>query len=114
MTQDVTTQPDAKSVTEYVEKTMQESVDNYANWLSPKDVTTQPASPWQVIETAPKDGTRIWLFWPEAHPDDRQTVGWWENTGYNEPGFIDHCDREFNGQPSRWMPLPPPPEASHD
>lgn len=42
------------------------------------------SSRWQPIETAPKDGTRILLFWPSwtyevQHYGDRPeiSIGWW-------------------------------------
>lgn len=73
------------------------------------------ADNWQPIETAPKDGARLWLFWPLAHVDDQQAIGWWIDTptgGY----WTDALDCRFE-PPSHWQPLPPPPAskgASHD
>jgi hypothetical protein len=64
---------------------------------------------WQPIETAPKDGTPIWLFYPEAHEQDRQAVGWWVND-FREPRWMDHADAHDFIQPSHWMPLPEPPK----
>lgn len=64
---------------------------------------------WQPIETAPKDGTRLWLFYPDARADDQQVVGWFVDDLRNGPRWIDHADcREFD-EPTHWMPLPDPP-----
>lgn len=64
-------------------------------------------SDWRTIDSAPKDGTRLWLFWPDACEDDRQTVGWWR-TGVHGDYWMDHADSEREN-PTHWMPLPEPP-----
>ena len=64
---------------------------------------------WQPIETGPRDGTRVWLFYPDAHKDDRQVVGWFDRDQVDGDRWMDHADcREFI-EPSHWRPLPPPP-----
>lgn len=61
---------------------------------------TLPASPWQPISTAPRDGTRILVFENGVVAD----VAWEGGPG----GWISHRDRgwavEYN--PTHWMPLP--------
>lgn len=58
---------------------------------------------WRPIETAPKDGTEIlvWLSWGDYEitlwENDRWT---WEDRLSSQP------------EPTHWMPLPPPPDAS--
>jgi len=88
---------------------------------------------WQPIETAPKDGRKIFIYrhgWEEApiaiwgeHPDnpvvshDHKEVymsGWisdsWAMHGLEE-GFIGWDeDIEDRNMPTHWMPLPEPPE----
>lgn len=69
-------------------------------------------SKWQKIETAPKDGTWVWVFWPtatwpESSPRDIYCVAQWA-----DDRWVDADDfREFT-LPTHWMPLPPPPEES--
>jgi hypothetical protein len=63
-------------------------------------------SEWQPIETAPKDGTPVFIAWAGtnfhpmvAHAED----GVW---GYLMPDLaFYHASRP----PTHWMPLPPPP-----
>ena len=66
--------------------------------------------PWQPIETAPKDGTMVWLGKPYTI-----RTGFWSN---NVSGWIDYARSEnFGGpqglvfEPTHWMRLPAPPEA---
>lgn len=62
---------------------------------------------WQPIESAPKDGTRILLYytpryWPGGH---RWVIGSWDHDGHGwymaGQGVIDDV--------AAWMPLPSPP-----
>jgi hypothetical protein len=93
--------------------------------MSPIDIlgkSVLPAEPgkevrqeWQPIETAPKDGTRIdvwvptWLRTGNRMPNAKWRDGrwsfWWEPT--QEWLSI---EEEYEGGPSHWMPLPPPPK----
>lgn len=68
----------------------------------------EDALKWEPIETAPKDGTRLWLYWPEKHPDDRQDVGWWEKR-YTIQRWVDHADTDAD-PPTHWMWLPEEPK----
>lgn len=68
---------------------------------------------WQPIETAPKDGTHIWLF----SNGDHQCAGYWLITSgedYHWEGWIfaDEllADVKPDGlDPTHWMPLPAAP-----
>ncbi len=60
---------------------------------------------WQPIETAPRDGTRIYAWtsaWPIARP-----ISWFE--GYRERGWwvFDSCTEAVGV--THWQPLPAPP-----
>ena len=61
---------------------------------------------WQSIETAPKDGTSFWGYWPGGKHDCSMYAfkwhkeGWWE-TNEDYPTTA----------PTHWMPLPDPPAA---
>jgi hypothetical protein len=66
-----------------------------------------PETTWQPIETAPKEGCfLVWLSEPE--------LGSYVHTMRAGRGatigtrFAHDC----SGQPTHWMPLPPPPEAA--
>jgi hypothetical protein len=75
-------------------------------------------SDWQPIETAPKDGTPVWLWWPS--PDSEAITGWWSEGWYegdrlvrSDAGWVgneasSHRLDEWS-QPTHWMPLPAPP-----
>ncbi|WP_367079153.1 DUF551 domain-containing protein [Luteitalea sp.] len=67
---------------------------------------------WQPIETAPKDGTPVLVYFPE--------IGVWEvrwSTDVFDDGFWCVSDNKFEDRPLRgwienpthWMPLPAPP-----
>lgn len=88
-------------------------------------------SEWQPIETAPRDGTAILLFYPEgrwidpgeANDSDGQVqpdmivarfdVEWGKRSGMDancwEGYYNAFCGR---GEPTHWMPLPDPPDAA--
>lgn len=76
--------------------------------VSSSSQPTPPASAWQQIETAPRDGTRVLVF---GYDDPRWQLG---------PIVARTLDR-FDGwyslpgkhhvKPTHWMPLPPSPEV---
>lgn len=70
-----------------------------------------PVSDWRPIETAPKDGTRLWLYFPHKQEDDRQCIGWWQEDGANGSYWMDHADSNIT-DPSHWMPRPAPPTGA--
>lgn len=77
---------------------------------------------WQPIETAPKDGTAIWLWY-----DGAACIGYGEPASILEPetvwilktGFRRHEGRvddvygcyAHHVHPTHWMPLPDPPKG---
>ena len=88
-------------------------------------------SGWQPIETAPKDGTRIWVYGNGVHDvaswsdgkdhepdelgiaDDGWDAGWVSYHGWFFPGasFGPEEHQRDGTQPTHWMPLPPTPEG---
>lgn len=73
---------------------------------------------WQPIETAPKDGTDILVWYSGAvrvtrwyvhymngHPDLRRAPEWDQDVMYG-PSYYGPME------PTHWMPLPQPPEQS--
>lgn len=67
-------------------------------------------SDWQSIETAPKDGTFIWLA-TTAGPTMR--VGFWSAVGqWNDLAASEGTGpRGLRFTPTHWQPLPKPPQA---
>ena len=66
------------------------------------------AARWQPIETAPRDGTTIWCYWPGIY--GRQGVGWFvwdEFEEWTTPTVHYGC-------PTHWMPLPAAPANPED
>lgn len=73
---------------------------------------------WLPIESAPKDETPVWLWWPD--PDGHAVVGWWSD-GWYEGDVLVRPDAGWVGNeassrrldewdsPTHWMPLPAPP-----
>jgi len=75
---------------------------------------------WQPIETAPRDGSRMLLFFPPPNEYFKTTVevGRWNDDQYAKrprPYFTGDMERTFgvsryrDYQPTHWMPLPAPP-----
>ena len=60
-------------------------------------------SEWQPIETAPKDGTEVRLFWGGIHDG---TVGHYDCGGW---GFTDSSGHfaDFTNTPLGWIPVQP-------
>lgn len=74
---------------------------------------------WQPIETAPRDGSRIWVFVREYDPQE-YVVSWattvdlpkdhedyWEGWVFADEILVNHCSEDID--PSHWMPLPAAP-----
>lgn len=77
-------------------------------------------SEWQPIETAPKDGGPVLLWFPWGKTVDSDTgfngirfIGLWSSDGDGGPVcWRDPEDFEALGDnATHWMPLPAPPEA---
>lgn len=83
---------------------------------------------WQPIETAPKDGTHIFLCIPDWDyeqtpkvPTQVVTEGWWDPEMYPNgewrvvtlPSHGCDCCSFSNQEPTHWMPLPPKPEKQN-
>ena len=76
-----------------------------------------PTCEWRLIETAPKDGTRIVAIGKtkNGHSHLRATITRWHEMAeapvygvgweYAAPGYCDLFE------PTHWMPLPAPPET---
>lgn len=76
-------------------------------------------SEWQPIETAPKDGTRVLVFSPDAR-EPQIFVAWLGSfilpgtKGEEDEGWIDAwSDDLVDAWPTHWQPLPAPPEQPH-
>lgn len=75
---------------------------------------------WQLIETAPKDGTRILLYAPDGllvDDEAKMHIGLWEAPDYNRgndwvlgPNGDEHSFGNALYDVTYWMPLPEPPE----
>ena len=77
---------------------------------------------WQPIETAPKDGTEIFVYakWKYKNCDAkyswrvanyRSDISGWENGCHFWTITSTHF-HETAIEPTHWMPLPPPPEEA--
>jgi hypothetical protein len=75
---------------------------------------------WLPIETAPKDGTRVLLYWPMFYQGPYEEFGCWNTERYKiKPRPYWSGDQEpvygvrmyRNTQPTHWMPRPPPPNT---
>jgi hypothetical protein len=73
---------------------------------------------WKPIETAPKDGTSIdlWVVDAKISHEKRVTGCHWdaEERGFCSCEYYDGKTRRFRvelyyGEPTHWMPIPPPP-----
>ena len=79
---------------------------------------------WQPIETAPKDGTWV-LCYGLAHDEDasepriftavwtnwrngKKLKNWWWQFAWFDGGYYGECE------PTHWMPIPAPPQVSHE
>jgi hypothetical protein len=66
-----------------------------------------PFPEWQPIATAPKDGTRVLLWWAKD-ARSRIRILRWDSDLYNPEGRWTDGEYDYD-MPSHWMPLPDPP-----
>ena len=69
-------------------------------------------SGWQPIETAPKDGTAILVYFPKDFFDrkrNHQTVVYWAIKDPWVTGWEVYGGSFLSIEPTHWMPLPDPP-----
>lgn len=81
-------------------------------------------SDWQPIETAPRDGTTVLLWWRREELDVAYwACGVWREFGDGSRGWMGESfhasapetwTRLLGERPTHWMPLPTPPEAWHE
>ena len=64
---------------------------------------------WQPIETAPKDGAWVFLYWRSMSLTLYPLVAFWEGEDWQTVGDFGLVGGDT---PSHWMPLPAPPEQS--
>ncbi len=71
---------------------------------------------WQLIESAPKDGMPILVYFNNMYDDRQYEVARWEPLSYNcspdwaaGPECGEHSFRH-GVSPTHWMPLPEPPK----
>lgn len=75
---------------------------------------------WRPIESAPRDGTKIWAYIPRIYSSGLQCLVAWDTDKYAKrpkPRFrsTDLLYRDADSaqqQPTHWQPLPPPPEPT--
>jgi hypothetical protein len=68
-----------------------------------------PTPGWQPMDSAPKDGTRVLLWWPYWN-HTRPLVGYWAEGDW-------HASERLEGsseQPQGWQPLPPAPTGERE
>jgi hypothetical protein len=74
---------------------------------------------WEPIETAPKDGTRVLLYYPN-YPQKEWVGRYFKNETYNFGNLVRKSEGWHTGadrlatmvgecEPSHWVPLPSPP-----
>ena len=77
-------------------------------------LVTDADNGWQPIATSPRDGSPHLIFCPEKKAVlsvvyDEATADWWQIYVEAPMNRSIVLDGNF-GEPSHWMPLPPPPE----
>lgn len=67
---------------------------------------------WKSIESAPKDGTAVLLYFPDGYwADDRNiAIGFWGiGGGWYDSESASTSMTAFGSHPTHWRPLPDPP-----
>jgi hypothetical protein len=71
---------------------------------------------WQPIETAPKDGTRVLVFWADGRKCPVDVSWYWDHHDIEYGKVVRTYQRWMSNRyaangppPTHWMPLPKPP-----
>ena len=59
---------------------------------------------WQPIDSAPRDGSAVGLYYPQAYSSRKIFIGWYEDRGWR--------DEYAPIYPTHWQPLPEPPKIA--
>lgn len=94
--------------------------DGYGTWHESYDfvdrveyIRADLVPQWKPIETAPKDGTHIPLYFPSYH--EGKVDVYYFTEGYDYEGSWDGLEGyspigDYEDQPTHWMPLPEGPK----
>lgn len=70
---------------------------------------------WKTIDTAPKDGTEILIFVPMEYTGGKKRLGYgvakYDYSNKFSWSIPLNYAQNIEGEPTHWMPLPPPPEV---
>lgn len=72
---------------------------------------------WRTMESAPKDGTPVLLWFPKEHKHDALKLGWYRTAGKNLPELGTSgwwswgADGRFFAEPIAWQPFLAPPSS---
>lgn len=64
-------------------------------------------SEWQPIETAPRDGTRVLVYFARG---GTMGLAYYSESAVDGFNWFDDADDAACGHPTYWMPLPEPPK----
>lgn len=79
------------------------------SFLPHKAIKSKRSAGWQPIETAPKDGTLIDVWCPEAGGGYRVPDAWWSEVDSHWLYVGQGSPMRWAHEPTRWIPLPMPP-----
>jgi hypothetical protein len=69
---------------------------------------------WQPIETAPRDGTRILVWWRGRRSQTMVRISRCTQPHGSPYVWVTDGTGRDTLEPTHWMPLPPPPEGARD
>ena len=69
------------------------------------------ADEWRPIETAPKDGTQVMLFWQYVYPGDKHRTCGYEIGYWDDSSWATLSEDTPDGIISHWHALLAPPES---
>jgi hypothetical protein len=73
-----------------------------------QEVTMPDEDRWRTIDSAPNDGSWVFVYWRSMSIALYPLVAFWNGEDW------DTRERIGLVMPTHWMPLPPPPKDSHN